>query len=370
MPQVSPLVSFDTSPELRPAWETLAAGVPFRSFAWLSTWWKHYGAGHELATLLVHDSSGRLIGAAPWYLETSATEGRTLRFLGTGEVCSDYLSILCLPDAEEAVAAALAEYLCGPDAPEWDLIHLQGVDHEDTVVARLAAQLATRNCGVHHQEAFRCWRIELPASWDEFLAIQSKCHRKQLRRAEKRFLANTQAAVHLCLEENFDQCWSVLVDLHQRRRQSLGEPGCFSSPRFAHFHRDVAEQLLAQNMLRLTWLELDGQPAAVDYDLMGEGITYAYQSGIAPELLDHEPGRLIMITMIRQAIDAGQHGFDFLRGDESYKAHWRAEPRPAFDWRIVADTPRARLRHGVWRAAGSMKEWLKSTRSLVTGGEA
>ncbi len=62
-----------------------------------------------------------------------------------------------------------------------------------------------------------------------------------------------------------EAAWPILVDLHQRRRKSLGEPGCFASNSFYDFHRDVAERLLKRGQLRLSWLTLDGMPAAAEY---------------------------------------------------------------------------------------------------------
>ena len=81
-------------------WDRLAAGVPFRCWTWLSHWWRCYGLTEDprqksqLAALAVFDEGKSLIGVAPWYLAHSITHGWTLRMLGTGEVCSDYLSLL------------------------------------------------------------------------------------------------------------------------------------------------------------------------------------------------------------------------------------------------------------------------------------
>ena len=57
----------------------------------------------RLAVLCVFDDADSLMGIAPWYLDCSAMHGRVLRPLGSGEVCSDYLGVLCHPAAEEAV---------------------------------------------------------------------------------------------------------------------------------------------------------------------------------------------------------------------------------------------------------------------------
>jgi CelD/BcsL family acetyltransferase involved in cellulose biosynthesis len=156
-----------------------------------------------------------------------------------------------------------------------------------------------------------------------------------------------------------EQGWAILVDLHQRRRQSLGEPGCFASPQFAAFHRDVAAAFLRDRRLRLHWLEWDGRPIAAEYHLAGDDAVYAYQAGIDPDALEMEPGRLISVAVIRQAIADGHRAIDFLRGDEPYKAHWRAEPRASMEFRVAARRLTSRCRHGVWLAGERMKQWVK-----------
>src|SRR5689334_16875303 len=82
---------------LRAAWNALARGVAFRSYEWLESWWRTYGAGpnRQLCVLGAFGADGRLAGVAPWYLEATPLGGRVLRFLGSGEVCSDYMSVLC-----------------------------------------------------------------------------------------------------------------------------------------------------------------------------------------------------------------------------------------------------------------------------------
>ena len=119
-------------------------------------------------------------------------------------------------------------------------------------------------------------------------------------------------------------------------------------------------RLLREGQLRLHWLELDGKAAAAEYHLAGAGIVYAYQSGVDPDLLDQEPGRLITMATVRRAIEQGDRAFDFLRGDEPYKSHFRARPRESFDVRVVPNRVTARLRDNLYRARGNVKQWIKN----------
>jgi len=378
------VVRFPTLDQLGPLaadWDRLARRVPFRTWAWTSSWWRHYGhdSGRPrphaaLFILGVFDPDGVPLGFAPWYREQTASQGRALRFLGTGEVCSDYLTVLSAPAAERRVAAALADWLTQAHThpPEsgnpngWDLLELTGVEASDTAVRRLARQLETHGHTVHRRDGPNCWRVELPDRWDDYLATLSKSHRKQIRRSVRDLLTSGRVTEHhVERPEDLPQARDVLIDLHQRRRASLGQPGCFASDRFTAFHRDVMPRLLANGQLRLQWLELDGRPLAAEYALTGDGVVYAYQSGVDPDAIELSPGRLSHVAMLRQAIDQGDSAIDFLRGDEPYKAHWRAQPRKCLEIRVVPDRALAQIRHGIWRTGVGLKQWIRTTLSPV-----
>jgi len=374
---VTRLAALEDLNSIRPQWNALAGDVPFRTWEWLESWWRSYGddaaapgRGRELYVLVVSDGPGTVVGLAPWFLERSASQGRVIRFLGSGEVCSDYLTVLCQAEWEDRVAAALAEWLSDPpgfgdwfgsDAQRpWDLLELGTVSANDQTLARLLDRLAERDHIIHRRKAVSCWRLELPATWDDYLATLSRSHRKQVRRFERRLLDPGRARLRRVEgEEDLHRGLHLLADLHQRRRESLGDRGCFASARFSSFHYEVAFRLLRAGRLRLQWLELDGTPVAAEYHVLGPQVIYAYQSGIDPASLDEEPGTLITLACLKQAIADGIKAFDFLRGDETYKAHWRAKPLAMQDIRVVPSSPSARLRHGLWLAGDSVKSWLK-----------
>jgi CelD/BcsL family acetyltransferase involved in cellulose biosynthesis len=361
---------------LAPAWDRLAQGVPFRKRQWLVSWWRHYGppAGEpaprgELFVLAVRDEAGTPVALAPWHVDHHAARGNVVRFLGSGEVCTDHLTVLCQPGQEQEVADVLAEWLVGLRAASkqstaraiaWDMLEFLGISADDALMARLVEQLAQRGALVDRRPAERCWQIQLPADWNDYLQTLSKSHRKQLRRLERRWFDSGRAALRTpATVAELEHAFDLLVDLHQRRRSSLGQRGCFESPPFAGFLRATARQFFELGQLGLCWLELDSRPVACEFQLLGEGKIYAYQAGIEPAALDDEPGRLATLAILRAAVENGQHTYDLLRGDEAYKAHWRAEPRPCVDLRVWSGEGANWLRHGVWRARENLKYWAK-----------
>ena len=373
---------------LRTRWNELAGDVPTRRWEWLEGWWRVYGntcreralagdrgrgavSDKELYLLAVFAAPDRLVAIAPWYIEHSLNDGRTLRFLGSGEVCTDYSTVLCQPGYERAVADAISRSLSDPlhvadwltqnSVRHWDRIEFEAISRDDNMMQLLLAELERHDNLVHRRPTANCWRVNLPHTWEAYLAMLSKSHRKRLRRSQREFFDTGRAVVHQATcDDEFNYAWDLLVRLHERRQRSQGRSGCFASWQYAEFHRSVTRELLPSGVLRLVWLEVDGQPLAVEYNLAGQKTLYTYQGGIDPAGIDYSPGQMMLCASLQRAIAEGYRAFDFLRGDEPFKAHWRAEPQFVENVRVIKRTASNRVRHGFWVASDHLRHWLKT----------
>jgi CelD/BcsL family acetyltransferase involved in cellulose biosynthesis len=343
-------------------WNRLAGDVPCRRWEWLEPWWRHYSTpSDELFVLLVRDSLGELLGIAPWYLSRSLRHGRVVRFLGSGDVCSDYLTIFARPEVRTMVVDELVDYLTGEAAGEWDVIELTGVEAGDDATSALVERLAERDYMLHQQPGESCWRLELPADWESYVKTLSKTRRERTRQIVRESFDTGRAVSRQVLDrEDLPRYFDLLVELHQKRRRSLGEPGCFADATFTEYHREVMERFFALGRLRLQYILLDDRPVAIEYDLTGGNTIYFYQSGIEPAVLDQRPGWMGTIGSLRSAIEQGYRTFDFMRGDEAYKSSWKAQPQPTIETRIVARRRAAQLRHTAWLAERHVRRWAKT----------
>ncbi len=346
-------------------WNALTGGVAFRRHEWLAAWWRHYRQpGDELFVVALRDAAGSLVGLAPWYVTRSRWSGRVIRCLGSGKVCSEYLTVLCDSDAAVAVAQRLAEWLVDDARDRWDLIELAGVDAGEPVMAALLRQMRLRRHLVHERRQHSTWRLELPDTWDAFLARLSGKRRSRVRSAQRRMLESGRAIVRTARSTaEIHEGLGILQHLHEQRRQSLGDDGCFSTPGFREFLCDAAEHFLELEKLQLDWLEIDARPAAAEFKLLDGDTVYYYQTGMEPSLAGESPGWLLQIASLRRAIDDGFRWFDFLRGDETYKSAWGARSHALADVRIVSRRPAAQWRHRLWLAGARTKQWCQRRRN-------
>ena len=301
-----------------------------------------------------------VVGLAPWYQRRTFWGGAEIRFLGTGETCSDYLSLLAAPDHEQAVVETLAKFVASQRS-RVDRLFLEGVAQEDRLLSQFAECLRTQyGFQIRNAPALGSYRVALPPTWDEYLSQLSPTRRQRVRQMWRNQFDTGQATVCVATDEaSLQRGLAILVDLHQQRQRQLGHPGCFASPQFKNFLYAAAQQHLATGHLRLQWIELDGQPIAAEFDLLSGNVRMHYCSGIAIDTAFPRPGWLGISAAIRHAINEGCKSFDFLRGDEGYKSHWRGEPVPMVDWESIPPTGRARVRQRLRTLVQATKRQVK-----------
>ncbi len=313
-------------------WRELSRNAPMRSPEWMLGWWKHFReADWELFVLFVYESQAsgnqRLIGVAPLY-RAGAGSQQVLRLLGgSGDVCTDHTTWFSEPGYETRVGKEVADYL--RTELHWRRLELDSVDCDDPALAACCESLVTGEYFVHRKPTVSTWSIPVPPTWDDYLATLSKSHRKRCRRLCRTWFDSGRAVLHEANSESFDQVLDVFLKLHRDRWGDERRPeGSFSDPHFRDFHMEISRTLFERGQVRLSYLAIDDKPYAAEYQFYDEDTLYAYQSGMAKHDGGAQPGNLSLIASLQFCIERGLKHMDLLRGDEPYKAHWRAAPTP------------------------------------------
>jgi perosamine synthetase len=292
--------------ELRGDWDELAARAdnPFATWEWISTWWRHFGAGRPLRTLACREPDGRLVAIVPAF-ESTRRPLRTLRFIGHD--LGDRLGPICDPADAGRTARALAGALRRGHLGA-DLLLGEQLPGDGAWGTLLGASLVRRESSPV---------LDLDgAGFDAWLATRSRNFREQVRRRERR-LRDEGLRYRLCrsadtLEADLD----TLFGLHAAR---WGERDEAFLPRLLPFHREFAALALARGWLRLWILELAGRPAAAWEGYRFGGADWYYQAGREPALDRHAVGFVLLAHTVRDAMEAGMRRYCLGRGDEGYK---------------------------------------------------
>ena len=302
---VPPAQAVDGFEAVEREWDELAqrSWSIFSTALWSRLWWEHYGADRELLLHATRADDGSLAAILPLY----AWRGRfprVLRFLGHGP--GDELGPVHAGDAEGAARVVRSTL----DELHWDVFLGEQLPGDEGWPESLGGRLWRREASPS---------LDLPASWDEYLAARSANFREQLRRRSaalgREGAVVTRSADATTLDEDLD----ALFALHRARWGTM--PTDFAD---TPFHREVARGALDRGWLRLWMLELDGRPVAAWHGFQVGSVCSYYQAGRDPALERHSVGFLLMAHSIRAAIAEGATEYRFGRGDEAFKSRFTA----------------------------------------------
>ncbi len=297
---------------LQHAWQDLVSNsptaTPFQTWEWQSTWHRHYARHRKVLAVSVWEGSD-LIGLMPFVLDRGPW--RALRPAGIGP--SDYLHPLARRGEEEDVAYTIQNTIG----------ELKGVDLIDWHQVRETQPIASLNRRSPIDQA-TCLVLDLPKTFDQYLAMLGKSLRYDVRKLEKTLFTSGRASIEIATEGTLDESLAIFFNLHQKRWRQRGLPGAFLG-RSTRFHGDWTHQAVRNSWLRLGVLHIDGSVIGAIYAMTLGETTYYYQAGFDPAHASVSPGTLVVANAIRQSIDEGVVRFDFMRGDEPYKRRWKPQ---------------------------------------------
>lgn len=298
---------------IRARWLELYAADPHANF-FLSWEWMHACFATDKKPWLVlgvRSDDGPYVAFLPLncgrFPAVGPAIGRELSLAGIPR--SDYTGMLALPGEEQRVIPALARCI---ERLSWDNFALN--DCADERVALLAREIASSCCAIAHLEPSPCPFIDLPSTWEGYLAGRSVATRRTLRARMRKLEAlpgyrfrtvppqEAEEAVELLLRINSLR-WGKSLD---RRRRIFGEVfrRCYAAGRFVVKTLHVGTTLIAAQG---SFIEPDSRT------LLG------YMMGYDSNFSHLSPGTVLVALSIREAIEQGFARYDLSRGGEPYK---------------------------------------------------
>ena len=184
---------------LTPEWRALVAETPrpepMQDAPWLLTWLEIYTEDRGLAVGVFRDA-GRLVGVAPMVSRIvrhrPGIPFRRLEFVGAGYdapdgVFSEYLGLIARAEDAPRVAEAFVAQLAGGAFGAFDECLLEMMIGDASMTTALRAALKTS--ALPHVETMRmpAYYIDLPNSWDAYLASVHGKRRNWFRRSLRDF---------------------------------------------------------------------------------------------------------------------------------------------------------------------------------------
>jgi CelD/BcsL family acetyltransferase involved in cellulose biosynthesis len=180
---------------------------------------------------------------------------------------------------------------------------------------------------------FVCPRIPLAGTSAEFFASLGR--RENLRRREKWLYKQPGVAVEVARTPAEARVgFERFLELHRARWAAEGGSDGLADERDEAFHRAIVQELAERGWLRLYTLFVARRPVASVYGVVHKRTFLYYQSGYDPAWASKSVGLVLLARTVQDAWAEGLQDFDFLRGNEAYKAEWARGERWTIQMRL------------------------------------
>ena len=305
-------------------WQRAAQPTIFMSPQWMETWLEVFGPRLRPTLFQVRDAAGAVTCFALVCTE-ERHRGLPVRRLylnaaGEGQAhdtCVEYNDLLCRPGCEAVAAASVASQMAGF---KWDEFMLSGVVPSGAIHAlfehRAPASDRTVTKPAHYVDL-----ADLRVRSAPYESTLSANTRAQVRRSRSLYESSGPIVTELASDlPTAMQFLGELVEMHQRRWTSLGEPGAFNSTAFSEFHQRLIQRLWHDGSAHLVRVRAGDSTIGILYNFVVNGRVAFYQSGFSYASDNRfKPGLVTHAAAIEHYLKDGYIEYDFLAGSSRYK---------------------------------------------------
>lgn len=326
--------------ELKPFeddWRALAErrSNAFITPEWFHSWWEFAGGYSSPLISIVRRPDGSVAGVMPLVLDSSSRP-HAVRFAGASIGDRFHPAADEVDEVEVAAATMTALEAVGLDRK---MILLEHTTADREWWRRMQLRTPVKHVVVEQQQTEAPYIDLRGLDWDGYLESRSAKFRKNMRRSERCLRDTHGMTIRGSTASTLDADLDDLFRLHDTRRagrggSSLGEISRRSLRSFAH-------RALDRNWLRVTLMEVHGQPISGFFGWRLGSVFASYQGGFDPAWSRQSVGFAHEGITVRSAIEEGATEYDFLLGTESWKSRFSDLTRP------VQTTVLLRARHPV-----------------------
>jgi CelD/BcsL family acetyltransferase involved in cellulose biosynthesis len=356
--------------EVREQWkafERQADRTVFQSFDWLAAWQRCIGSrrGTVPAIVLGRDADGQLLFILQLAIET---EGLTRRLTWLGSQLCDYNAPVLADQFSARMSAErfllawqdVIKLLRAKERLRFDLIDLQKMPE---AIGTQRNPFLDLQVLAHPSGAYVA---NLGPSWDEFYAAKRSSSTRKKERKQLKHLAEHGDVrfVDVTDENDIRRTLETLFDQKSRAFARMGVDDLFARPGRRDFFLAIATDPGMRDIVHVSRLDVGAVAAATNVGLRFRDCYYlilsSYDDG---ELARFGPGRAHLHELLRYAIDAGFHRFDFTVGDEPYKRDWSDTELRLYD-HLAAVTLKGSLTMATTTAFRRTKRIIKQSPAL------
>jgi CelD/BcsL family acetyltransferase involved in cellulose biosynthesis len=374
--EVAAITSMLGARELSPEWATLhgRSGTtnPYTHPSWMLTWAEHFVGDGNLLLITVR-RGGVLVGVAPFYWVRLPRPWRgafrALHLLGNGRAAqfTEIPGILASQPEYRAVFKATVAFLQG-EVPAWDWVKLT----IDAQQGWFEPQWLTKNTKAHSSFSVfgttrACVVVDLPDSWEQFLAARKKKVRANIHRGYRSL-------------DQRDPDWSVdvvscgseltgaldrIIEMHATRSERTDKrrhPTMFGHDSARAFYREGIVAMATCGQAEVSVLRCQGEIVAGLVSMRANSQVHTNATGANPSVWPIGPGRIMIAELARREIALGTAGLNLGAGPNESKLGWSERLEFNHDFEIIGPTAANRARFRVYSQISNLAATTRAAR--------
>jgi CelD/BcsL family acetyltransferase involved in cellulose biosynthesis len=317
------------------AWPNLAAAYgPTEQFVWAASCRATLDARRPLRIVQLNRDE-RCVGLAPLVLRR-VRGMRRLAPLGLSDLHEPMDLVASDADALERLTAAVV------------------ARREPLVIDRMLANSPTlaafeKSCRGRaifvRRSAANCPYITLDASWLDPASHLNSGRRSDLRRARRKAEQAGAVSIEILSPQpaEVDALLDKAMAIEAKSWKGTARTALAYDRHRAEFFRHYAHEAAREGILRICFLHIGDQPAAMQIAVEQNGGFWLLKIGYDAEFSSASPGLLLMQETIRYAAEAGLTSYEFLGRAEAWTTVWTNQERKTVTVRIYPFSSRGML---------------------------
>ena len=286
--------------------------------SWLRVWWHHFGNGSEPYIVSIWHEH-RPIGIAPLWIH-----GKTARLVGEGNVC-DYLDFVVAPDTAHVFYDRLLDHLKQEGITRLALRQLRP---DSSVFSYLIPVAEKMGCEISFESSDQSFELDLPGSWDNYLKVLTGKERHEIRRKFRRL--HEVGHIQYRTVDDVPAVRNEMETFLTLFRSNRADKSDFMTDQMDSFFQDLALALAKDQIVKLSFLEIDGKSIAAVMCFDYQSTMYLYNNGYDRQYRSLSVGLLCKVLSIKESIQSGKKTYDLLKGSEPYKHRLGGKPIPLY----------------------------------------
>ncbi|UCD55748.1 MAG: GNAT family N-acetyltransferase [Candidatus Omnitrophota bacterium] len=306
------------------AWDALLESAVntsiFQTFEYQSIWWKHFGeTSKRQLLLLVAIDDGVTVGIAPLMTERiPLVPNPVIKFVGS-PVC-DYIDFIIVKGREQEIISHFLSYIKKINFIEMNLAFIP------------EASYTLRSQQVKSFLVDKSPYLDLDKNWDNTYKRLNKTIKKYVARREKAAMkAGKLEFGYVKDREGIDIFLKDYFKIHVKRwRDFSGRYSQFQYENWRNFVREISAIFLEKSYVDLSYLKLNSNIVACHFGFIFNNAFHWYMPTFNPDFARFSPGNIFIMRLLEHSANKGFMRFDFLRGEEPYKAMWTDSTKNLF----------------------------------------